>query len=85
MNKSELGLFFTAFLQVFLVATNVVFIHHDKIVALVITGFLISLVWTLNVKRVAFGGWKDRFIYATGAGVGTLIGYYLSNYIIKFI
>lgn len=85
MNKSELGLFFTALLQVFLVSMNVVFIHHDKIIALVITGFLISLVWTLNVKKVAFGGWKDRFIYATGAGVGTLLGYYLSNYIVRFI
>lgn len=85
MNKENIGLFLTAFLQVFLVAMNVVFIHHDKIFALVITGFAISLVWTLNVKRVAFGGWADRFVYATGAGVGTLIGYYLSNYIVKFI
>lgn len=85
MNKSNIGLFFTAFLQVFLVSMNVVFIHHDKIIALLLTGFLISLVWTLNVKRVAFGGWGDRFIYATGAGLGTLVGYYLSNYIVKFI
>lgn len=85
MNKSNIGLFLTAFAQVTLVAMNVVFIHKDKVIALIITGFLISLIWTLNVKRVAFGGWKDRFIYAGGAGLGTLFGYYASNLISCFI
>ena len=45
------------------------------------SGFMISFIWTLNVKKVAFGGWRHRFIYATGAMIGTGMGFYLSNFI----
>ena len=68
----------TGFLQVFLVSINVYQISHRHYLGATIVGFLISLVWTLNVKQVAFGTWADRFIYATGAGLGTLCGLGLS-------
>ena len=44
---------------------------------------MISYIWTMNVKKVAFGNHKDRIVYATGAMFGTTFGYFLSNYIIK--
>lgn len=80
-----LKLFFTAFLQVTFVAMNVVFISNNQLILLLITGFMISLIWTLNVKKVAFGNWVDRFTYAFGAMMGTGTGYYLSNYLIEVI
>lgn len=74
-------LFSTACLQVTFVAMNVVFITAHLIIPMLLTGFMISLIWTLNIKKVAFGGWGDRFVYAFGAMTGTGIGYLLSNYI----
>ena len=82
---NQLSLFITAFLQVALVSMNVMFISVGHIAMMLVTGFLISLVWTLNVKRVAFGMWRDRFVYATGAMFGTLIGYLLSKYLITIL
>lgn len=82
---SKWQLFLTALLQVTFVAANVQFIAHGKIIAMLITGFLISLIWTLNIQKVAFGGWVDRITYATGAMFGTGIGYYLSHYITQFL
>lgn len=83
--KQAVELFFTGALQVCLVAMNITFISHGYIIPMVITGFLISLVWTFNVKKIAFGGWKDRFCYATGAAVGTLGGYFISMALSKLI
>lgn len=83
--KEKLPLFFTAVVQVTFVAMNVLFISHKMVVPMLITGFMISLVWTLNVKRVAFGGWWDRITYATGAMVGTGLGYLISASIIKVL
>lgn len=78
-------LFLTAMLQVTFVAMNVLFISKGMWIPMLITGFMISLIWTLNVKKIAFGGWMDRFVYATGAMCGTGIGYFLSSYIIHKI
>lgn len=80
--KNRIILFLTALLQVTFVSMNVIFIANGKILLLTLTGFMISFIWTLNVKKVAFGTWIDRFVYAFGAMLGTLIGYYLSNYLI---
>jgi hypothetical protein len=82
---SKYALFLTALLQVTFVAMNVIFISGHYIIPMLVTGFLISLVWTLNVKKVAFGGWTDRIVYSTGALCGTGIGYVLSDYIIKYL
>lgn len=71
----KLIMFATGMVQVALVSMNVVFISKDHVVAMLATGYMISLVWTFNVKRVAFGGWHDRVLYAFGAMVGTGVGY----------
>lgn len=85
MKRAQWSLFLTAVCQVSFVGMQTMFIVHHKVLLLLITGFMISLVWTLNVKRAAFGGWSDRFAYATGAMVGTGIGYYFSNYLVKHL
>ncbi len=83
--NSKGGLFLTAFLQVALVASNVTFIAYKMWISLAITGFLISFVWTLNVKRISIGSWTDRFIYSFGAMLGTICGVALSNFLKTYL
>lgn len=68
------SLFLTGFIQVLLVSLNVWQVSHGRLIAATVTGFLISLVWTFNVKKVAFGNHGDRITYASGAAIGTLAG-----------
>ncbi len=83
VERSEL--FLTALFQVCFVAMQPLFIIHHKIIPMLVTGFLISLIWTFNVKKVAFGDIKDRLAYAVGATAGTGIGYLISNWLIKLM
>lgn len=63
---------FTGWLQVALVAINTYQIANKHLLGALVVGFLISLVWTFNV-RTALGSWVERLTYCTGAalGVGT--------------
>ena len=81
LEKSKWALFLTGLLQVTLIAMNVSFISHGQIIPMLLTGFMISLIWTINVKRIAIGGWLDRLTYANGAMVGTGLGYLISHWI----
>jgi len=83
--KRRISLFFTALLQVTMVAMNVTFISKGYIGMMLITGFLISLFWTFNVKQVAFGKWIDRIIYSFGAMCGTGMGFGLAKYITNIL
>jgi hypothetical protein len=67
-------LFTTGFMQVFFVAVNTFFISKEYYVGVFICGFIISMIWSWNVKKIAFGTNKERFIYALGAGLGSLFG-----------
>lgn len=80
---SQLSLFMTGFLQVFLVAINSYLISKEQYVPVFFVGGLISFVWTWNVQRIAFGTMKDRITYAFGAGCGSLIGLILSVHTLK--
>lgn len=66
--------FSTGALQVMLVVLNTWQIANAKILGAVIVGFLISLIWVLNVKAAAFGTWPERLSYCIGATTGTVIG-----------
>lgn len=77
----QLELFLSGIIQVLLVATNTYQIAHKKWIGCFVVGFLISFVWTFNVKKIAFGTIKDRILYATGAAFGTILGLMLSTYI----
>lgn len=67
-------LFFTAWLQVFLVALNTWQVANGRWIGALVVGFGISLTWSFNVRRVAFSGWRDRIVYSTGAALGTVTG-----------
>lgn len=79
--NSQIKLFFRAVLQVTLVALNTYQVAHGHYIGAIIVGFLISLVWTFNVKSAAFGSFYDKLIYASGAAVGTGIGLLFSTFI----
>ena len=73
-------LFLTAFLQVFLVAANTYFIAKLFYPGVFIAGFMISFLWTGNVKKISFSGYKERLIYASGACLGGISGMFTSQY-----
>lgn len=79
--KEKSKLFGTGFLQVVLVAINTYQISHELYVGAFIVGFGISFVWSFNVKRIAFGTFNDRVVYALGAGLGSLLGLVFSKMI----
>jgi hypothetical protein len=78
----RLKLFSTGFIQVFFVAVNTYFISRQFFLGVFICGFIISLIWSWNVKKIAFGTFKDRLSYALGAGFGSLMGLVASHFII---
>lgn len=69
-----MNLFITGFLQVFFVALNTWLITQKNFIGVLIVSFLISFIWSFNVKKVAFGSMKDRIIYSIGASIGGLTG-----------
>lgn len=72
--KEKYRLFFTGFLQVFFVAINTYFITQKFYIGVLIVSFLISFIWSFNMRKVAFGNMKDRIIYSLGASIGGLVG-----------
>jgi len=72
--RGKLAIFGTGLLQVALVSTNTYQVAHSHIIGAIFVGFMISMVWTFNVRNVAFGTNWDRIIYALGASLGTGIG-----------
>ena len=67
-------LFTTAFLQVFLVSIQTIFLVRYLYIPIFITAFFISFLWTFNVKKTAFGSMKSRLIYSFGASLGAICG-----------
>lgn len=74
-------LFITGFVQVFFVAINTFFLAKELYLGVMFASFMISLVWSFNVKKIAFGSFRDRIIYSLGATCGSLFGLYLSSFI----
>lgn len=74
-------LLLTGFLQVLLVAVNTVLLARANYAGVTAVSFLISFVWSWNVRKVAFGGMTDRILYSTGAALGGLSGLYLGGII----
>jgi hypothetical protein len=75
------SLFFTGFVQVFFVAVNTYFLSQKLYIGVLFAAFMISWIWSLNVKKIAFGTTTDRIIYASGAALGSLVGLYISSHI----
>jgi hypothetical protein len=81
----NLSLFFTGFIQVYFVSVNTYFLSKEMYLGVFVAAFMISLIWSFNVKRVAFGTTIDRIIYAFGATFGSLFGLWSSSFIAKII
>lgn len=82
---SSIGLFLTGFIQVYFVSVNTYFLAKELVVGVFFAAFMISIIWSLNVKRVAFGTTTDRIIYAFGAAFGSVSGLYSSKTIILIL
>ena len=78
----KLKIFSTGFLQVFLVVINTYFISKSYLLGIIICGFLISFIWSHNVKKIAIGSEKERIIYSVGAMSGSIIAYYFGKLLI---
>lgn len=76
-----MNLFTTGFLQVFFVALNTWLITQRNFAGVLIVSFLISFIWSFNVKKVAFGSIRDRVIYSLGASFGGLTGLFIGGLI----
>jgi len=81
MISNRMSVFITSFLQVTFISMNVVFISKGAVIPMLCTGFSISMLWTFNVKKMAFSNLTDRVVYATGAMIGTLVGYFITTLI----
>nr|DAJ36378.1 MAG TPA: hypothetical protein [Bacteriophage sp.] len=77
----KIKLFTTGFSQVFLVVLNTYFITREFLLGILACGFLISFVWSHNVKKVAFGSEWDRIIYSLGAMTGSILAFYFGKLI----
>lgn len=77
--KSAARLFFQGCIYVGLQAANVVQLARHHYVGAFIVGFLISLVWSRNVKDISCrSGWAG-VVYSFGAACGTVIGLFISG------
>lgn len=83
--KENYALFLSGFLQVSLVSINVYQVANKHYIGAFIIGFLISLTWSYNVKKVSFGSVADRFIYASGAAFGTIFGLFISTTLYRLL
>ncbi|MDO4763856.1 MAG: hypothetical protein Q4A00_05690 [Flavobacteriaceae bacterium] len=80
---NQLKLFTTGFLQVFFVSANTYFLAREQYMGVSMASFMISFIWSYNVKKVAFGGFWDKIIYSLGATTGALLGLFISKNIIN--
>ena len=85
MNKAQVSLYATGFIQVYFVAVNTYCVTKSMYIGVIIASFMISLIWSFNVKKVAFGTTGDRVLYAIGATCGSIAGLWSSALIAEII
>jgi hypothetical protein len=83
--RYKLKLFITGFLQVMFVTINTYLVSREYYAGVFAVGFMINIIWTFNVKKIAFGGVGDRVSYSTGAALGTLFGLFISVKLYEFL
>lgn len=79
------SIFFSSLLQIFFVSVNTILISKELIIQAGICGFLLSLVWTFNIRRIGLASWGERISYCLGAGLGTSGGILFIKTIREFI
>ena len=73
------NLILSGFVQVYFVAINTICLAKGNYLGVFIVSYIISLVWSFNVKKIAFGSNADRFIYAIGAAIGGVAGVFTTS------
>jgi hypothetical protein len=81
--KTNLTIFLTGFMQVFLVGANTYFISRTAYSGMAICGFGISYLWTINVKKTAISTHWQRVSYSTGAAIGGILGVIIAQMLRK--
>ena len=71
--------FFQSFLQIGLVSVSTILITKHLYYGIFFVAFLISLLWTFNVSRIAISTIKQKLIYSLGAGTGAVCGVLLTQ------
>jgi len=72
--KHLFSIFFSSLLQIFFVSVNTILISREMLIQAGVCGFLLSLVWTFNIRRITIASWGERISYCLGAGIGTSSG-----------
>lgn len=78
-------LFVTAFFQVFFVAGSTACIAAKNYPGAFLTGFVISYIWTLNVRKIAASSMSERLSYALGAAFGSIAGMSVSTTLLNLL
>ena len=71
--------FFQSFFQIALVSISTVLITKHLYFGVFVVAFLISLLCTFNVSRIAVSTIKQKLIYSLGAGTGAVCGLLLTQ------
>ena len=71
--------FFQSFFQIALVSISTVLITKHLYFGVFVVAFLIYLLWTFNVSRIAVSSIKQKLIYSLGAGTGAVSGLLLTQ------
>jgi hypothetical protein len=74
LSNSYVTLLIAAVLQTGLASLNVYQISNHRYWQAAIAGFFILLIWSYNVKKIAFGTIWERIVYSIGGSIGTGIG-----------
>ncbi len=77
------GTFLICFIQVNLVTINVYQIATHHYLGMLIFGFLISFMWSLNVTSIVFSDLQHRFVYGLGGMFGCISGSYITYLLYK--
>lgn len=83
--KSKFSLFATGAVQVYFVAINTYFLSKEFYLGVTFAAFMISMIWSHNIKKIAFGTLTDRILYSLGATVGSLAGLATSKALTQLI
>lgn len=84
-NNAVVSLFLSGFVQVFFISVNTYFLAKEMYLGVVVSSFMISMIWSFIVKKVAFGSTLHRVVYAFGATFGSVFGLFSSVHIAKII
>lgn len=79
------ALLLTGFVQVYFISVNTYFLAKELYLGVFVSAFMISMIWSFNIKKIAFGSFSDRVIYALGATIGSVVGLWSSTFISNFL